>query len=140
VSIGFGIAPRIDPSPAVRARRGAELLDLASPGWASQVRRPVRVQSACDCPLGQVFGSYIRGLLALLANPATRAQLREPTHLRDRAMLGSGSLMERLGFDGSLHDNVGALNRAWRGEILVRGGRQPGWVGRLWSALGRPAP
>ena len=58
-----------DDPPDVRVERGVGLLDEHVPGWASRIdvaRLDVRSPS---CVLGQLFGSYIDGHIALSLGP-----------------------------------------------------------------------
>lgn len=52
-------------SLASNARRGAELLDVRKPGWASLIEKDIYVRDPSCCPLGQVYGSYSDGRFAL---------------------------------------------------------------------------
>lgn len=44
---------------------GAAALDAHLPAWRNRVTRPIQMMSWRDCVLGQVFGTYSRGVTAL---------------------------------------------------------------------------
>jgi hypothetical protein len=51
---------------AERVERGAALLDERRPGWWEKVSlQRLDLASECDCPLGQIWGGYIKGVAAL---------------------------------------------------------------------------
>lgn len=100
------LAARPDPTdydaPAAdRAAAGAALLDHHLPGWADRVARPVQVDSVTDCPVAQVYGSWVGGAL----------------RLDHGETVGYGFLSR--GFERDRE----ALEAAWAGEITRRGGR-----------------
>ena len=50
----------------VVARRGERLLDRVQPDWRDKVdRERLCMSDGCDCILGQVYGDYNDGLIAL---------------------------------------------------------------------------
>jgi hypothetical protein len=48
-----------------RVARGAALLDRENPTWWNHIYEPVRISSCNRCVLGQVYGDYDHGKLAL---------------------------------------------------------------------------
>jgi len=54
---------------AQRAARGAEFMDRVRPGWFNEIRLDdLEMLSLKDCILGQIYGSYSRGLLTVGLN------------------------------------------------------------------------
>lgn len=54
-------------------REGVDLLDTYQPGWWQFMTRPVVMQDARQCPLGQIYGVYWEGYRDLLLNAARAA-------------------------------------------------------------------
>lgn len=50
----------------VNVQRGAELLDERLPGWRDEIDQDfLDLGNTCNCVLGQLFGSYDRGVKVL---------------------------------------------------------------------------
>ncbi len=85
--------------PCVKTRRGARLLDSVRPDWAHLIDADkLDTASIVDCVLGQLFGSFGRGTLAL-------------------------QLSSDYAGHGFIPDNItspAALDAAWRAEVARR--------------------
>jgi hypothetical protein len=77
-------------------QRGVALLDERLPGWRRNVSRDVNLASDCDCVLGELFGSYSKGLDVLNL---------------------SGAEAERYGFFRQSWQTWDKLTNAWRKVI-----------------------
>lgn len=52
-----------DLNPASRVARGAKLLDRAQPGWEERIdTETLNIASIDRCVLGQLYGSYAKGM------------------------------------------------------------------------------
>jgi hypothetical protein len=104
---------------AERVAAGAAFLDEREPGWWSLDRESplhtsqLYVGSSCDCVLGQLFGSYLRGIRTL--------GLREPGVNREALgfmFISADSDAER---DRAAEDaDIEALTREWERVITGR--------------------
>jgi hypothetical protein len=84
----------------IRVKRGAEVLDAVRPDWHHEIDLDhFDVGSGWNCVLGQLYGGYYAGLLAL------RIFDGDPV---------------RLGFNGRNHADDGVLTRQWTKLILRR--------------------
>lgn len=96
---------------AVRERvaRGARLLDEAVPDWTKRVALDALAMERCDrCVLGQVHGSYDRGIRTLFFAIETRSG-------REQAVRDYG-FEAKMGLPTEYAD----LADAWRAEIRAR--------------------
>lgn len=91
------------------AENGAALLDEKVPGWAERIYLDeLEISSLDDCVLGQLFGEYHNGMIALFPG-------YEAKPLVDQEWLG-----RQHGFDGEF-GLMPALGDAWK--ELIRGRR-----------------
>lgn len=89
---------------AARVDAGAKFLDQHHPGWDQLIDLArLNLESSDDCVLGQLYGSYGRGLDRLFPRK-------------------DGVIPERypLGFTEPDMSNYGELNRAWERLIMDR--------------------
>lgn len=86
--------------------RGSALLDERNPGWYHRVNLgPLNMHHAKYCVLGQVYGSYYYGSLAL--------------RLSSRQDIRHGFNLFPL-FRGAAPDYWRSLNSLWRAEVIRR--------------------
>ena len=89
---------------ATYARTGAERLDKVKPLWWRLVDPDILdIRSSTDCALGQVFGHYLIGQVAMFGLFADNAT----------------AILEH-GFNAISDEAIGQLNAAWRDEIAER--------------------
>lgn len=96
------------------ADKGARLLDSAQPGWAHRIDlAELDLECTYSCVLGQLEGSYSRGMEAIEA----------PTSFRSRWSQAHGFMVQDDTAD-EYEENGGAvyedLTEAWREEIEPR--------------------
>jgi len=85
--------------------RGAEVLDIVSPGWEREVElASLDMRSCFRCVLGQIFGSYDGGMSVLAQK--------------------SGKSVDPLqfGFTAMDDDDYNDLTREWRQAIALKRG------------------
>jgi hypothetical protein len=84
----------------VLAAAGAAFLDKRMEGWADKITRTVKIHSCSECILGQLFGEFDAGVMALsIGNPAEAA---------------------KLGFAAPYIMAYSSLNAAWEREVAAR--------------------
>lgn len=104
---------------AVRARRGALLLDEQQPGWAREIDLGgLDMLSVCDCITGQVFGGYVSGARTLGISGALYHCLPSDEVIRHGFQVihrGDG-----VNSDRQAEMDAQALRDAWIAEIEAR--------------------
>ena len=88
---------------------GVALIEDKRPGAVALLDpAELRIASSCDCPLGQTFGSYAKGLRAL--------------RLDDFGAARHGFTWPSTGFGSGFHAHafIAELEAEWRREIIAR--------------------
>ena len=96
-----------DVAPLVAA--GVALIEDKRPGAVALLDpAELRIASSCDCPLGQTFGSYVKGCRALRLDDFGAAQ--------------HGFTWPSTGFSSGFHAHafIAELEAEWRREIIAR--------------------
>jgi hypothetical protein len=98
------------PEVQAAARRGAALLDHVCPEWEYRVKYAPWMQSASACVLGQVYGTYWRGKIAVFG--------------RDTGVRSAYAAVIFYGFEiaeaSFAYERYTALDEAWNSEIEAR--------------------
>lgn len=105
-------------NPAIRARRGARLLDRKIPGWYSKIReQDLKMDSCYRCVLGQIYGFYTRGLETVFGEIHMDREELEPEEVRHGFVALDSEMFDRV-------HNYEVLTATWKAEILKRRERE----------------
>jgi len=110
----------------IRARVGATLLDVLTPGWADSINLGKLDLSNCQaCVLGQLFGEYTKGAETLFAMRSAPASDLDTDKFNDgikRAANEAGFACDRnaSGVKYSKWGTYARLTTAWKREVVKR--------------------